>query len=176
MIASKNDKGEYATYDLGKFIGYREMVYINGKLVLKDLAPVIIRMQEDALKVGITLRVNSGFRANAEQLALRKQNVIDKSKVDDMNYLLTQHSTKFNPPTAIPGWSNHQDGSAIDFQTKDILGTVANEAAYSWLVKNAIGYGFVRAVASERWHWEYKPGAAQFSIVPKTHESWDGLV
>jgi len=102
--------------------------------------------------------------------------VTDKSKVQDLNYLLTQSSTKFTPPTAIPGWSNHQDGTAIDFQTKDLLSTPENEAAYAWLVSNAIGYGFVRTVLSERWHWEYKPGAAQFSGVPKDHATWDGLV
>lgn len=173
---SVNEKGEYAIFDRGKFIGYRPMGLVNSKLVQTDLVPVILRMQKDALLKGITLRVNSGFRSNDEQIKLRKQNVIDKTKVDDEKYIMTQLSTKFNPPTATPGWSNHQDGTAIDFQTKDITETKENEAAYAWLVANAIGYGFVRTVPSERWHWEYKPGAAQFSVVPKNHVSWDGLV
>ncbi len=176
MIKELNEHGEYATFDKGKFIGYRAMGTVNGKLVPKELIPVVLKMQSDALLKGITLRVNSGFRTNTEQIQLRKQNVIDKSKTEDLQYLLTQLSTKFNPPTATPGWSNHQDGTAIDFQTKDISSTAENEGAYAWLVKNAIGYGFIRTVPSERWHFEYKPGAAQFSIVPKDHPTWDGLV
>ncbi len=176
MIKELNENGEYATYDKGKFVGYRAMGTVNGKLVPKELIPVILKMQVDALLKGITLRVNSGFRTNTEQILLRKQNVIDKSKKEDLQYLLTQKSTMFNPPTAIPGWSNHQDGTAIDFQTQDIKSTKENEAAYEWLVKNAIGYGFVRVVSSERWHFEYRPTARQFDFVPKDHPTWDGLV
>lgn len=175
MTNDMNEKGEYAIWDKGKLIGYRAMGKVNGKLVKLELVPIILKMQAAALLVGITLLVNSGFRSFNEQVKLRKQNVIDKSKVDDMHYILTALSTDFSPATAMPGWSNHQDGTAIDFQTKDLPGTKENEAAYAWLVSNAIGYGFVRAVLSERWHWEYKPGAAQFSSVPKGHPTWDGL-
>ena len=51
---------------------------------------------------------------------------------------------------ALPGWSNHQMGLALDLSTK--RGT--NEA-FHWLTANAYRFKFKRTVASEPWHWEY---------------------
>jgi hypothetical protein len=44
---------------------------------------------------------------------------------------------------AKPGYSNHQNGRAVDVSTS------------SWLFANAAKFGFVRTVPSEDWHWEY---------------------
>lgn len=76
----------------------------------------------------------------------------------------------FSPATAKPGWSNHSDGTAYDF-------SVIDPRVYAWLVKNAINYKLIRAVSSERWHWEYMPNETNmFKVVPKTHPTWDNLV
>lgn len=168
-IANQDKDGNYALWDKGAFIGYGKMGMIDGKMVLDKYRTTILLMQQDAAKDNVIITLNSGFRQFADQVRLRRQNVIDKTKKTDDHYLLTAKSTFFSPPTAIPGWSNHQDGTAFDFSTtgKDV---------YAWLVKYAIKYGFVRTVASEVWHWEIRPGVDQFAIVPKTHESWRNLV
>jgi len=68
---------------------------------------------------------------------------------------------------AIPGFSNHTRGLAIDFETvQDGQGlgpTVAQKAdwrkswLYAWLVKHAATYGFTQ-LPTEEWHWDHKAG------------------
>jgi len=99
---------------------------------------------------------------------LRKQNVIDKSKINDKVYLTTANNGLFSPRTAMPGWSNHQNGDAYDFNvTPDV---------YKWMVHNALQYGWIRTVPSERWHWQYLPKMSKFSFVHQDDPTWDGLI
>ncbi|HEY7621789.1 MAG TPA: D-alanyl-D-alanine carboxypeptidase family protein [Solirubrobacteraceae bacterium] len=71
---------------------------------------------------------------------------------------------------AFPGFSNHQDGLAIDFgeQGKGGFGTVRrNSPFHKWLQANATPrFGF-HPLATEAWHWVYRgmPGGA-----PVAHE------
>jgi len=66
-------------------------------------------------------------------------------------------STAFSAATAPPGLSNHGTGVAIDLNTGS--GNKAkNNPVYHWLAKNSWRYGFVRAVKSEEWHFEYQVG------------------
>lgn len=177
MTNDKNDKGEYALWDQGKLIGYSPIEMVDGRKVIASTKKIVNDMKAAAAKDNVILTLNSGFRTYSEQLALRKQNVIDKAKVNDEHYLTSEKSVKFNPVTAPPGWSNHQDGQAFDFMVRDDPNTKANEAlAYKWLVNNAIKFGFIRTVGSERWHWELRPGKDKFSSVPKEHPTWDGLI
>lgn len=165
-----SDPGEkYAVFEQGKLKGYTEVVMIDGKKVAKDIAVKVLRLKEAALKDGLKLMVNSGFRTQAEQLALRKQNSIDRAKAGDVDFLMQQPSYKFNPATALPGWSNHQNGIAVDYE-------VSLPAVYAWMATHAHLYGWVRTVPSERWHWEYRPGTDRFAFVPSAHETWNGLV
>jgi D-alanyl-D-alanine carboxypeptidase len=180
MTPDKDPKtGEYFLYDKGKCIGTAKMDMIDGHLITVSLKPKIMDMQRDAAKEGVILTVDSAYRTFSSQVATRRQNAIDRTKVNDDHFILTADPGQFNPRTAIPGTSNHQDGTAIDFRTKDPhtgqLITGPN-APYKWLVKNAIKYGMIRTVPSERWHFESRPGVDMFSIVPKTHPTWDGLI
>lgn len=168
-VKNQDENGNYALWDKGKFIGYGKMEMIDGKMVLDKYRTTIQIVQQDAAKDGVLITLNSGFRQFVDQVRLRRQNVIDKAKIKDDHYLLTAPSTAFKPPTAIPGWSNHQDGTAFDFST-------TGKGVYEWLVKHAIKYGLVRTVASEVWHWEIRPGVDQFAVVSKAHESWRNLV
>lgn len=168
-IRNQDENGNYALWDKGKFIGYGKMSMLDGKLVLDTYRTTIVLMQKDAAKDGVIISLNSGFRQFADQVRLRRQNVVDKTKIKDDHYLITAPSSAFKPATAIPGWSNHQDGMAFDFST-------TGKGVYEWLVKHAIKYGLVRTVPSEVWHWEMRPGVEQFAIVPRTHESWRNLV
>ena len=62
---------------------------------------------------------------------------------------------------AAPGYSNHQDGLAIDFGIGEIgkgLGKIGPRAwLYRWLTANARRFGF-HPYAKEAWHWTYRPG------------------
>lgn len=176
MTPDKNEKGEYATWDKGRFIGFFAVVKIDDRKVLLIRKTLIEGIKAAAKNDGILLRLNSGFRTFAEQLDLRKQ-YAPADKKNDEEFLLRAKSDKFTPPCAPPGWSNHQDGDAFDFMVRDDVKTPEDESlAYKWLVKNAIKFGLIRTVRSERWHWEYRPGKDMFSSIPKTDPSWDKLV
>lgn len=122
-----------------------------GVIIPKLLQPIISKMVTDAKAAGVNLSAGSGLRTYDEQLAIRKNYVIDKSKVNDLNYLKTAPSNAFYPLAAAPGTSNHESGLAIDFNT------TGNPKAYAWLKANAAKYGFIRTIPSENWHWEYRP-------------------
>lgn len=169
-IPDVNSKGEYALWDKGKFIGYGRMEMFNGRMVLASKKLILKTLFDEAAKDGITLILNEGFRPFSRQLAYRKKNLIDKTKINDEAYLLNAPSSDFSPVTAKPGWSNHQDGGAYDIDTVDDKGKT--RPAYAWLIKNAIKHGFIRTVPTETWHWEHRPGAEQYSVVPQDHPSW----
>lgn len=139
---------------------------VMGIVIPEKLKPIIDKMKADASKAGVYLSVGSGLRTYDQQLALRKSNVIDRSKVNDISYLKNADNSLFNPVTAKPGTSNHETGLAIDFNV------TGNDKAFNWLFNNALSYGFVRTVPSERWHWEYRPGTTKFAFVPQTNPTW----
>ena len=134
-------------------------VNFNGKPIPVEIAGYLKSMIDAAAAEGVTLYVTSGFRTMAEQQKLKREK-----------------------PTraATPGRSPHQRGFAVDMATR-------GPGQYEWLVKNAYRYGFVRTVAFERWHWEYRGTwegqqqpvwataafgwypASQFSIVTRNH-------
>lgn len=70
---------------------------------------------------------------------------------------------------AAPGYSNHQNGIAIDLQQFRTSGyEIPNDSGdaarskwraswfHAWLTANAGRFGF-RPIATEEWHWEYRP-------------------
>ena len=61
---------------------------------------------------------------------------------------------------AKPGASNHGKGIALDINTGSRPKKSLNSKVYSWLVKNSYKFGFVRGVAKEEWHFDYKPDIA----------------
>ena len=71
-------------------------------------------------------------------------------------------SGAFSAPTAPPGRSNHGLGFALDFNTgsRKFFSKKLNDAVYKWLAFNAHKYGFIRAVRSEEWHFEWRPNEA----------------
>ncbi len=168
MDNSQNSKGEYSYYTGGKLLGYSPITLIQGKKVLNKYVGPLTTLIGIAKKENISLVIDSAFRTWDEQYAIRKGNVIDKSKIDDFTYITTADNGLFNPRTAKPGYSNHQDGSAVDFN-------VNLPNVYKWMVHNAAQYGWVRSVESETWHWQYLPGVSKFQFVPQNHTSWDGL-
>jgi LAS superfamily LD-carboxypeptidase LdcB len=157
-------------YQNGIEIGEAEIDYVDNCRVLKSRKEKLMKMKADAKADGVDLTLASSFRTFDEQLLLRKQNVIDKTKVGDIVYLKTASHTLFKPFTGKPGFGVHNKGMADDW---NVMG---KPDSYKWLVKNAIKYGMVRTVASERWHFEDLPHVGQFAYVPKTDSSWDGIL
>jgi hypothetical protein len=141
----------------------------NGQKVVKEVAGYLRAMIDAAKANGVVLKVGSGFRTMAQQEAI----VADKG-------LASQGGL-----AAAPGYSNHQNGIAIDF---DVVRN--NGKPFEWLAMNAWKYGFIRGVTKERWHWEYwgnwtgqeKPDWANgwhspktmFSIVKRVHACGEG--
>ena len=85
-------------------------------------------------------------------------------KVGKEAFIWYASSEAYNAATAPPGSSNHGSGIALDFNTgtrnRSTGFSQLNESVYKWLARNAHKYGFVRAVSSEEWHWEYRPTEA----------------
>lgn len=110
----------------------------------------------------------------------------------------TLEVSEFRPLTAKLGFSKHNSGIAIDWNTRGSTGsTVADDSPYPWMVNNMHKYGFIRTVRSERWHWEFQGILSEipsivddiylrsiesttiplrFSRVSETHPTWDNLI
>lgn len=136
-------------YDGGKSIG---TIYLSsvgysasGKEIFlrDDVAADFLRMKEAAkAEAGITLTPTSGFRTMAEQIALYKKNVLDAPAANVI-------------PTAKPGFSNHQDGTAIDISTGMTIADLksgSTTATFRWLDANSRRFGLIR-LPSEPWHY-----------------------
>lgn len=106
-----------------------QVIQVGGKPVAKPAGHAFLKMQEAAHNAGIRLTLSSGFRTMAEQEYL-------------YNCYKTRRCNNGNL-AARPGYSNHQNGVALDISTS------------TWLAKNASKFGFVRTVASEPWHYEF---------------------
>ena len=139
----------------GASLGYAtEFVTINGKMIIKEVAGYVQAMMSAASNEGVTMQVTSGFRTMADQ-----QRLYDKYLAGTGNL------------AAKAGYSNHQNGIAVDFNVSANSGRV-----FEWMTKNAWRYGFIRTVPRERWHWEYwgdwngveKPSWANGWHSPKT--------
>lgn len=90
------------------------------------------QMKNAAERVGVSLHVNSGFRTQAGQ-----------REVFDL------YRRGRGPLAARPGFSNHQSGFALDLDTR-------SPKVRAWLGRHASRFGFVRTVAGENWHFEFR--------------------
>ncbi|NMO22739.1 D-alanyl-D-alanine carboxypeptidase [Pyxidicoccus fallax] len=106
-----------------------------GERLQHAAAAAFKRMHESARTEGVSLRVTSGYRSRQEQ-----------------RWLYERYRKGLGPQAARPGRSNHQRGLAVDLVVGDVSTTT-----YEWLASNACRFGFRRTVASEPWHWEYRP-------------------
>ncbi len=96
-------------------------------------------------------RVYSSFRTYEDQVRLRRQNCAGKDETD--NYIVYEKSpSACKPPTAKPGESNHNKGTAIDFANCH-----HGSACFNWLKANAARFGY-KNLPSESWHWSVTGG------------------
>lgn len=149
LIAPAHGAGKYsdtARWKSGQYVGQVSLVRIVDKareieFITEEIAGPFSEMISEAAGDGIGLAISSGFRTYAQQKYFWEGYVKKKPG--------------FNK-AAKPGYSNHQNGIALDIPVGGI-----NSARYSWLATNATGFGFLRTVKGEPWHWEYRPQAAE---------------
>ena len=121
-------------------------------IIIADLQ----RLFADAKRDGISLVVVSPYRSYATQELLHN------------NYVQSEGETAADASSALPGHSQHQLGTAIDFGTNsdsNLDEGFGNTAAGEWLAKNAYLYGFYIAYPAnsesitgyefEPWHYRY---------------------
>lgn len=110
------------------------VVGVQGKPVEINTAAAFARMEAAAAGYGVELEIVSGFRTMSEQERLYDCYI--NCKCNNCNL------------AAMPGFSNHQSGRALDLNTR-------TPGVHDWLVAHAGAYGFRSTIASEPWHWEY---------------------
>ncbi len=103
---------------------------IAGKLVEIRTAQAFRRLQEAARADGVKISIVSGYRTMTRQRELYRAYKAGRGNL-----------------AAVPGFSNHQSGKALDLNAK-------SPGVYTWLSRNGAALGFRRTVAKERWHWE----------------------
>ncbi len=141
--------------DAGIGDGYRDGVLtkiklcnVQGIIVNSQISKNVDQLLTAAKNSGISLS-GGGFRTMASQKSLFAKNCGGGS---------------CRPPTARPGYSNHQMGLAIDFtyngrlivcsggiSAKTCRSSGANKG-FNWLDANAIKYG-LKNFPKEAWHW-----------------------
>lgn len=94
-----------------------------------DASNAFLKMQSDAKKEGLNLRLSSGFRSYKEQSEIYKSFV--------KNYGQTSADTF----SARPGHSEHQTGLAIDLNSID--DSFAETPECTWVHENCYKYGFI---------------------------------
>jgi hypothetical protein len=132
-----------STWDGGKFTGQIDVVDIvdeggDTEQASEATLPPFRLLQQAAADAGHDVQIESGFRTFEEQKVLR-----DKYLAGTGN------------KAAVAGFSNHQNGIALDLNTKGF-----DTAIYEWMTEHAPSYGYIRTVSKEHWHWEYHPTEA----------------
>jgi D-alanyl-D-alanine carboxypeptidase len=120
-----------AAYQGGSKIGNVEVVKIGGKRVAVKTAHAFLKLQKAAAAAGVDIGINSGFRTMDEQKYF--YGCYQSGNCNSGNL------------AARPGYSNHQNGRALDL----------SNSRSSWLINNAARFGFKRTVPSETWHYEF---------------------
>ncbi|MGH8191542.1 MAG: M15 family metallopeptidase [Rhodanobacteraceae bacterium] len=123
-------------------------------------AAALKKMFAAAARDGIKLETVSGFRSIAYQTHLIREKLKRGMSIE-----------KALAINAVPGYSEHQTGCAIDLTTPGVPaadGSFADSKAFGWLQGNAAHFGFHLSFPPnnpygyeyEPWHWRYIAGSA----------------
>lgn len=139
-----------------------QLCQIDGKPVNINIADSYLDMKEAAAKAGISLKIQSGFRSPYDPINATSESGVKVSASSQQQLYQAYLDGKGNL-AAKPGTSNHGNGIGLDLSTgsrKAASNGPLNTKTYDWLIKNSWRYKFVRAVATEEWHFDYKPSVA----------------
>lgn len=123
--------GTYDAWRRGEHLGEMDVVELDGVKVAAHTARAWETLKAAAAADGVHLKLNSGFRTMDEQAALRERFLDGRG-----------------PVAAVPGYSNHQHGQALDIDMMD-------RDAKAWMFEHGPQMGWRNTVPSESWHWEY---------------------
>ncbi len=123
-------------------------------------AAALKRMFAAAARDGVKLETVSGFRSMAYQTHLVRLKL--------KRGMTIQQALKIN---AVPGYSEHQTGCAIDLTTPGVPAadsSFAKSKAFTWLQQHGAEFGFHLSFPPgnpygyeyEPWHWRYIAGSA----------------
>ena len=132
---------------------------IDGKPVNVNIADAYLSMKEAAAKDGISIKVSSGFRSPYDPINTTSESGV-KVSASSQKQLYDAYLAGKGNLAAPPGSSNHGNGIGMDLNTgsrKAANNGPLNSETYKWLIKNSWRFGFVRAVATEEWHFDYLP-------------------
>jgi D-alanyl-D-alanine carboxypeptidase len=140
-----NQQGPNAVWSGGNYRGEVDLVEIIDSAfeierMTEDTVVPYLQMVAAAAAANVQVAINSGFRSWPEQNALYQGFI---NRVPGFN------------KAAPPGYSNHQNGIALDINVTGFGGPT-----YTWLTQNATSHGFLRTVDGEPWHWEHDPARA----------------
>ncbi len=134
------------TAAIPNIVGAGEIVSVSGIRVHQSISQNLANMLQAAANDGVLLG-GGGYRNAASQIALRRVHC------GTSEYEVYQKpSYQCRPPTARPGFSNHERGLAVDFTANGRAITSRGTSAFQWLSANAGRYGFFN-LPSEPWHW-----------------------
>lgn len=144
----------------------------NGRQVDSRIYSDLQQMFDDARIQGIYPIVGEGYRTAEEQQALLTEKIeayLDEGYDEDEATELAKEWV------AVPGYSEHQIGLAVDINADESMST--NEEVYQWLAENAYQYGFIlrypegkenfTGTTYEPWHYRYVGKKAASRIYAK---------
>ncbi len=131
--------------------------YDRPERMVSEAANAFWQMQDAAAASGIRLGPISGYRTVEAQVGLFDRQIQRQGGPEAASRL-----------SAPPGYSEHHTGFTIDIRDldqpdTDLKYSMADTAAYRWLIRNACDYGFElsfpdgnqQGVSFEPWHWRY---------------------
>lgn len=161
-----------------------DLILVDGQTLERRAGKAFIAMKKAAKASGISILLGSGYRvqfgSNITAITNKNTKVVftsqetlrrDKSRwrnrasfgKTDEEFIMYAGSSYFNPQTAPPGQSVHGNGIAADVNTgsRIAFSRVLKSDVYTWMIKNAHKYGFIRTVKTEEWHFEFRPTIAR---------------
>ena len=148
----------------------------------RDAFAAFLKMNEQARRDGILLRIVSATRNFARQREIWENKWSGKTLVAGKNLATTipdptERARKILTYSSMPSTSRHHWGTDIDLNSVDpkYFNTTKGSREYAWLVKNAPTFGFgqpytakntykgktIKAIRTgyeeEKWHWSYLP-------------------
>lgn len=136
------DSGSYPTGPVSK----DQTVVVEGIRVHTSIAENLEGLLALAADSGVDL-AGWGWRDNAKQIELRRLHC------GTTEYAIYEMPSRLcSPPTARPGRSRHERGTAVDFTYNGTSITSRKSRGYVFLDENAPRFGLCN-LPSEPWHW-----------------------
>lgn len=130
----------------------------NGEIVSELIYPNLQNMFDDARNLGIDPEVTSGYRTKEKQQSLFDEKV---NEYLQQEFSQEQAEEKAMQWVALPGFSEHHTGLAVDINAKN----GSSNEVYDWLKNNSWKYGFIlrypedkteiTGINYEPWHFRF---------------------